>query len=197
MLVTNIPTMVTRAERTRRSLQEVAVRLFESRGYDNVTVEEVAGAAGVSHMTFFRHFPTKVSVLLDDPYDPIIGEMVAKTDPELPAMERVRRGLLDSWAQIEEPEDETTRIRFRILTRHEDLIAHAWANNRRTEQVIVDALTSTGVARLEARVVAGAVMGALMAALIDWGEDDGSGSLGNRVRRALEQLGSTTGSANG
>ena len=165
------------------------MKLFADRGYDRVTVEDIAGAVGVSHMTFFRHFPTKVSVLLDDPYDPIIGEMVAETDATLPAMERVRRGLLDAWSSIEEPEDEITRARFRTLTQHEDLIAHAWSNNRQTEQVIVDALVSTGVPRLDARIAAGAVMGALMAALVDWGEDEGSGPLGDRVRLALQRLG--------
>jgi AcrR family transcriptional regulator len=194
MLVTNIPALVTnimlmpRAERTRRRLQDAAVRLFTARGYDNVTVDEIASAAGVSHMTFFRHFPTKVSVLLDDPYDPIIGAMVARTDRSLPAMERVRAGLLDSWASIDEPDDESTRARFTILASQGDLIAQAWANNRKTEHVIVEALTSTGVPPLEARIATGAVMGALMAALIDWGEDEASGPLGDRVRLALGQL---------
>jgi len=164
------------------------VRLFAAHGYDHVTVEEIAHAVGVSHMTFFRHFPTKVSVLLDDPYDPVIGEAVAETDPALPPLERVRGGLLASWASVEEPDDEITRTRFRILVQHEDIVAHAWSNNRRTEQVIVEALTSTGVPGLEARIAAGAVMGALMAALIDWGEHEDSGSLGDRVCLALEQL---------
>jgi AcrR family transcriptional regulator len=181
--------LVTRAELTRRRLQEQAVRLFAAKGYDNVTVEEISKAVGVSHMTFFRHFPTKVSVLIDDPYDPVIGEMVARTDPALPPLERVRRGILESWQYVDEPDDESVRTRFQLLTRHEDLVAAAWSNNRKTEQVIIDALTSTGVPLLDARVAAGAVMGALMAALIDWGEHDDSGSLGDRVRLALEMLG--------
>ena len=164
------------------------MKLFSSRGYDAVTVEEIAAAAGVSHMTFFRHFPTKVSVLLDDPYDPVIGKMVAATDPELPALERIRMGLLRAWEHVEEPDDEMTRARLRILTRHDDIIAHVWANNRKTEQVIIDALESTGVPGLEARVATGAVMGAMMAALIDWGEHDDSETLGDRVRFALRQL---------
>ncbi len=178
-----------RAEQTRRELQEAAVRLFAARGYDNVTVEEIANDVGVSHMTFFRHFPTKVSVLIDDPYDPVIGEMVARTDPTLPPIERVRRGILESWVHVDEPDDDTIRTRFRLLTQHEDLVAAAWSNNRKTEQVIIEALTSTGVPLLDARVAAGAVMGALMAALIDWGEHNDSGTLGDRVRLALEMLG--------
>jgi AcrR family transcriptional regulator len=176
-----------RAQRTRRRLQDEAVRLFAARGYDNVTVEEIAHAAGVSHMTFFRNFPTKVSVLLDDPYDPIIGEMVAATDPALPPIERICHGLLAAWAHVDEPDDQITRDRFRILVDN-DIVAHAWANNRATEQVVVDALTATGVPLLDARIAAGAVMGAMMAALIDWGEHEDSGPLADRVRLAIRQL---------
>lgn len=169
-------------------LQEIAVEMFAVHGYHDVTVEEIAQQAGVSHMTFFRHFPTKASVLTDDPYDPVIGEMVAATDPSLPPLERVLRGLLMAWEGVEEPDDELMRARFRILTDNDELVAAAWSNNRITEAVIADALISTGVSTLEARVAAGAVMGALMAALIDWGQDEGSGSLGHRVRTALALL---------
>ncbi|HEX9863794.1 MAG TPA: TetR family transcriptional regulator [Acidimicrobiia bacterium] len=179
---------MSRVERTKQRLQDEAVKLFIERGYHKVTVEEIARAAGVSHMTFFRHYPTKVSVLTDDPYDPMIGEMVAITDPALPPLERVRRGLLSLLAQADEIDGEMMRARFRILTQNEDIVAHAWANNRRTEQVIVEALTATGVSALEARVAAGAVMGALTSALLDWGEDDDSGPLRERVRQTLELL---------
>jgi AcrR family transcriptional regulator len=180
---------MTRAEQTRRRLQEEAVKLIAARGFDNVTVEEIAAAAGVSHMTFFRHYPTKVSVLLDDPYDPVIGDMVAATDPALPPITRIRIGLLEAWRQVEEPDDEITRERLRILTRSDEMLAAAWANTRATEQVVTRALETTGVPTLEARVAAGAVMGAMMAALIDWGEREDTGSLGDRVRLALELLG--------
>jgi AcrR family transcriptional regulator len=180
---------MSRAERTRRRLQDEAVRLFAARGYDNVTVEEIARAAGVSHMTFFRHFPTKVSVLLDDPYDPIIGEMVAATDPALPPIERIRQGLVAATAHVDEADDAITKDRIRILVDN-DLVAHAWGNNQATEQVIVDALTATGVPHLDARIAAGAFSGALMAALTDWAEHDDSGPLAARVRLAVDTLAS-------
>lgn len=164
------------------------MRLFSMRGYDEVTVEEIASSVGVSHMTFFRNFPTKESVVLDDPYDPILGVAVAKQDLGLPPLERVRRGLLEAWAGLDEPGDEMTRARVKLASSHPSLRAGIWQNNLATEDVIVDALVETGADELTARVAAGAVLGALTAALFDWARDETSGSLGDRVRKALATL---------
>lgn len=185
--MTNILRM-SRAEVTRRRLQEEAIRLFGERGFDSVTVEEVARSAGVSHMTFFRHFPTKDSVVLDDPYDPLLAVAVARQDPSLPALERVRLAFLEAWKEIEEPDDELTRSRIELAAAHPSLRAGVWENNQRTADSLVTTLHETGVGMLEARVASGAVLGSLTAALFDWAEDEEAGSLGDRVRTALEML---------
>lgn len=50
---------------TRAAILDVAITLFLERGYDNVTVAEVARAAGVSSVTVFKHFPRKEDLFLD------------------------------------------------------------------------------------------------------------------------------------
>jgi AcrR family transcriptional regulator len=56
---------------TRARIARVAARLFLERGYDTVTVAEVAREAGVSSVTVFNHFPRKEDLFLDRAVDAI------------------------------------------------------------------------------------------------------------------------------
>ena len=188
MLATNILIMTTRAERTAALLQSTALRLFLEGGYDETTVAQIAAAAGVSHMTFFRHFPTKESVVVGDPYDPLIAEAVQQQPVDLPAFERVRRGLLAAWSQMPEMAMGETRDRIRLAVRHPGLRAASQESSRATEEFVVAALEDSGVSHVEAIVATGACLGAVMAALVDWGVDPDAGPLGPRIVTALEAL---------
>ena len=50
---------------TRQSISDAATRLFFERGFDNVTVDEIAEAADVSRMTVFNHFSRKEDMFFD------------------------------------------------------------------------------------------------------------------------------------
>jgi AcrR family transcriptional regulator len=52
-------------QQMRHQLADVAARLFAERGYDAVSVSDVARAAGVSDQTVFNYFPTKPELVLD------------------------------------------------------------------------------------------------------------------------------------
>ncbi|OII13225.1 TetR/AcrR family transcriptional regulator [Curtobacterium sp. MCBA15_008] len=58
-----------RRERTKREtrgrLGDVAARLFAARGYDEVSMSDLARAAGVSDQTVYNYFPTKPDLVLD------------------------------------------------------------------------------------------------------------------------------------
>lgn len=55
--------------KTRARILEVATRLFLERGYDTVTVAEIAQEVGVSSVTVFNHFPRKEDLFLDRAVD--------------------------------------------------------------------------------------------------------------------------------
>ena len=52
-------------ELTRQTISDVATRLFFERGFDNVTIDEIAQAADVGRMTVFNHFPRKEDMFFD------------------------------------------------------------------------------------------------------------------------------------
>ena len=52
-------------QETRRRISDIATTMFLERGFDDVTVTEVAAAAGVSEKTVYNYFPTKESLVLD------------------------------------------------------------------------------------------------------------------------------------
>jgi AcrR family transcriptional regulator len=50
---------------TRQSISNIATRLFTERGFDNVTVTEIAAAANVAKMTVFNYFARKEDLFFD------------------------------------------------------------------------------------------------------------------------------------
>lgn len=50
---------------TRQAISDVATRLFMDRGFDQVTIDEIANAADVGRMTVFNHFPRKEDMFFD------------------------------------------------------------------------------------------------------------------------------------
>lgn len=53
---------------------EVAISLYQERGYDNVTVNEICKQSGISYGTFFNHFETKDALLVDYVIDRLSNE---------------------------------------------------------------------------------------------------------------------------
>ncbi|MDH6590010.1 AcrR family transcriptional regulator [Streptomyces sp. SAI-133] len=67
------PAPVGRRERkkaaTRKAIADAALRLFLERGYDEVSIREIADAADVSTTTLFKHFPVKEALVFDEDAD--------------------------------------------------------------------------------------------------------------------------------
>ena len=174
---------------TRDRLQEVALELIAAQGYEQTTVEQIAKVAGVSHMTFLRHFPTKEAVVLD-PFDPALGAAVAASPCDLPPLLRACRGLRTAVGSLQLPEQQQVRARVRIGAGHPALLAGMWANTVSTQDVVAQALTPPGqhVPGATERVAAAATVAALTSAVLAWSLSDDDVSLSSRLVEALDVL---------
>ncbi|MCU1393523.1 MAG: transcriptional regulator, TetR family [Ilumatobacteraceae bacterium] len=84
-------------ERTRADIVRVATRMFARRGFDDVTVEEIAAEAEVSHRTFYRYFATKEELVLGPlqlKLDNLAESLAARPHDE-PVVASVRSAILD------------------------------------------------------------------------------------------------------
>jgi len=86
--------------RTRAAIREHALRLFREQGYDATTVEQIAAAAEVSPSTFFRYFPAKEDVVLQDDMELRWIEALRAQPPDMPPITALRASLHDAFASL-------------------------------------------------------------------------------------------------
>jgi AcrR family transcriptional regulator len=98
--------------KTRAIIQQNALRLFREKGYTETTVEQIAEASEVSSSTFFRYFPTKESVVLDDDYDVMLVEEFKKQPKELSPIQACRVAVKAVFSRL--PEEEMQAIKERV-----------------------------------------------------------------------------------
>jgi AcrR family transcriptional regulator len=171
--------------RTRASLREHALRLFREQGYEKTTVEQIAAAAEVSPSTFFRYFPTKEDLVLQDDMDTRVLEAFDRQPPELAPLAAVRAAMREAWNSFTPAEWEKISQAARLSMEVPEIRARAMNEFARTINAISAALARrTGRAPddLRVRVVAGAVVGAMMAIFLPEVADDADAQpLGHHV----------------
>jgi len=86
--------------KTRAAIREHAFRLFREQGYDATTVEQITDAAEVSRSTFFRYFPTKEDVVLQDDMELLWIDALRAQPPDVPPIEALRASLHDAFASL-------------------------------------------------------------------------------------------------
>jgi AcrR family transcriptional regulator len=92
-----------RSEMMASELEAVALRLFEARGFAEVTVEEIASAAHISVRTFYRYFATKEDVLqlqIDRRSEALRAALSARPVDEVPL-----HSLRMAWQDVVSAED--------------------------------------------------------------------------------------------
>jgi AcrR family transcriptional regulator len=178
---------------TRRRIQETALQLFLSKGYDMTTVEEVAAGADISVMTFYRYFPTKESVVEQDEYNPIIAANIRRRPPEEPPLVALHTAFLEALRVIDEQDREVILERLHLVLSTPALRAHLADNQRATQQLFAQALLERGGRQdapmtLEIYGQAAAFHAVVMAAIGWWVDHGGVDYLPDLVDRASAPL---------
>jgi AcrR family transcriptional regulator len=155
--------------RTRAALREHALRLFREQGYERTTVEQIAAAADVSPSTFFRYFPTKEDVVLQDDMDTRTMEAFARQPPELSPIAAVRAAMREAWNSFTPAEWDMIRQGGELAVRVPEIRARTMSEFARTLTVIAEAVadrTGRHADDLPVRVLAGAVVGVMLAVFL-------------------------------
>jgi AcrR family transcriptional regulator len=163
-------------QRTRDALVEAAMSLFAERGFDAVTVTEIAARADVGRTTFFRYFTDKAEVLFAED-DDVLDEILAAA--EAVAVERAplgddleaglavaRAGLLVLTRQLAVRPD-WLELHERLVNSHPGLRARSLVKQRGYIDGAVEVLLRHGASPEMAALAAGAA-----AACFDSGQAD-------------------------
>ena len=171
---------------TRDRIRASALRLFREQGYDATTVEQIAGAAGVSHMTFFRYFPTKEDVVLSDSYDPVIAALIAQTPATWPLIQRIRTVLVQGLRQVYDTDRDALLAQNTLIVSTPVLRERLWASQMATQQLILEALGPRP--SFQTRVIVAACLAAASTAILTWIENNGTPELPDLIDQAFETL---------
>ena len=177
-----------KAERTRARILAAALELFAGSGYDRTTVAQIATAAGVTEMTFYRHFGSKDQLLVADPYDPLIAAAVSAEPQGLAPLVRAVRGVRAAWRSLPITDEEAVRKRLAIVAATPSLLPAIRAGTSVTEAAIAAQLVADGADPTDAAVAAAAVMAALMTGLLRWAALSDGAQLSDAIERSLDVL---------
>jgi AcrR family transcriptional regulator len=177
---------------TRDRIRASALRLFAEQGYEATTVEQIAVAAGVSHMTFFRYFPAKEDVALSDSYDPLIAGLLEQTPAEWPLAERIRAALLQGLGQLHDADRDTLLAQNRLIVSTPALRERLWASQMDAQQLILGALGAGQAGNpqpsFQDRVTVAACLAAAATAILAWVENDGTPALPSLIDQAFDTI---------
>jgi AcrR family transcriptional regulator len=170
-------------------LEAIALRLFEDRGYPNVTVDEIATAAQISVRTFYRYFPSKdllLQVRVDRRSAAVRAALAAR-----PADEALMTSLRVALSEATSAEDpEMVRRWITVVASSPDLIRGALGGIQlKVQGVIAEFIASRSTTTDDAfasTILAGAVGGAMQAALRHWFV--AGGDLSVTIAESLELL---------
>ena len=178
---------------TAAELEAAAYRLFGERGFDNVTVDDIAAEADVSRRTFFRYFASKEDVLLADHFVQLgrLREAMAARPDDEPIVTALRNALLSMSVDFEQRK-ELVILRGRLMRDTPSLQARSLVHQKLWEEamqeMVAERLGVDPVADLRPGVVSATTLAAMRVAFTNWLSSDCDGDLIALTAEALDLL---------
>jgi AcrR family transcriptional regulator len=176
----------------RDGLARVAIDLFARHGFEAVTVEEIAKAAGISPRTFFRYFPSKEDIVLElgsRLQDRLLAVFAERPEHE-GAVEALHRAYVATSTVPGEERERVLRI-GRVLTSSPTLrsASHGrpWVNGA---PIVAQVAERMGAGPLDPRprIIAAAMAAVATTEWHAWVDDEGTGDPAERIDAALTAL---------
>lgn len=152
-------------------IERAGLALFRERGFDAVSIDEIAAEVGIGRRTFFRYYPSKNDVVWGR-FDELIDEWeawMAANTAELPLLQAIRAAVLHFNDFPDD--DESHRLRMSLILQNPALQAHATLRYERWR----DAIARYAAQRLDVdeqaftpRVLGHIALGAAIAAYEQW-----------------------------
>ncbi|MGO8848415.1 mycofactocin system transcriptional regulator [Mycobacterium sp.] len=120
------PRVGRRRSTTPHHITDAAIGLFVARGFADVTVDDVAHAAGISRRTLFRYYASKNAILWGD-FDTHLAhlqDLLDSVDPRVPLGDALRAALL-AFNTFDESETVRHRQRMRVILQTAELQAYS------------------------------------------------------------------------
>ena len=159
---------------TKERLREAALARFVARGFDETSVEEIAGEAGVTERTFFRHFPDKEEVLFDEDDDLLAVLLSGMHDHLVDAPGSIDEPLVVARAAVRrlgttfEGDRTRHRQRARVLSSSSALVSRQLLKEQRWTEALTQELIAAGVERRRAAAAAATAGIGLRLAYAEW-----------------------------
>ena len=180
-----------RRSTTPHQITDVAIELFAARGFDDVSVDDVAEAAGISRRTLFRYYASKNAIPWGefDTHLEHLHDLLDSVDKQVPLGEALRTALL-AFNTFDESETVRHRQRMRVILQTAELQAYSMTMYAGWREVIAGFVARRSGAKttdLFPQTVAWTMLGVALSAYEYWLSDE-SVSLPDALGNAFDGI---------
>ena len=165
-----------RRSTSRHQITDAAIALFADRGFEEVSVDDVAEAAGIARRTLFRYYPSKNAIPWGD-FDAHLQHLrglLSAADSSVP-MEQALRDALLAFNTFDESELPRHRLRMHVILRTTELQAYSMTMYAGWREVIAEFVAGRCGAKphdLVPQTVAWALLAVSLSAYEHWLADE-------------------------